>query len=260
MIWFCVRRNGVARRNGWLSDIDLRAVRDRVRASAEEVIEACIAHDFQAVAPGRSSEIFLHRARGLTGMEIRYREDALRLAPTRMIAANLGFGRALERFLWDHQLERNTFQSGGQLRAFRAHQFLLFHGIGSPVELFRGSTTVNPLPSPDEDRPADLANGIGRWMLANITADGKMPYKYWPSRGTESPADNAIRQFLATLSLARLAAYRNDAGLRSVERVHQLRILVDEPTGSTTAYTVRSKGTQCRRRESFNAPPHERRR
>ena len=147
-------------------------------------------------------------------MEICYRQETLRLAPTHMIAANLSFGRGLEKFLMERQLERNAFLSGGRLRAFQARQFLLFHGESSPVELFRGSTTVNPLPLHNENRPAELAHGIERWMLANMSADGQMPYKYWPSRGTESPADNAIRQFLATLSLARLAEYRNDARLR----------------------------------------------
>ena len=32
---------------------------------------------------------------------------------------------------------------------------------------------------------------------------GEIPYKYWPSRGEYSSADNAIRRFLATIALAR---------------------------------------------------------
>ncbi len=51
-------------------------------------------------------------------------------------------------------------------------------------------------------------------MLRKLSADGGLPYKYWPSRGVESPADNAIRRFLACLSLARFGEHRGDAEIR----------------------------------------------
>ena len=55
-------------------------------------------------------------------------------------------------------------------------------------------------------------------MLRNLSPDGSLPYKYWPSRGMESRADNAIRRFLATLSLARLGELRKDAEIRAAAR------------------------------------------
>ena len=86
------------------------------------------------------------------------------------------------------------------------------------TELFRGSTLVPPTPSDEENRAADLAAGIGRWMLRNVRPDGSLPYKYWPSRGAESPADNAIRRFLASLSLARLGEHHGNAEMREAAR------------------------------------------
>ncbi|HEX6141752.1 MAG TPA: hypothetical protein VFZ01_03470, partial [Geminicoccaceae bacterium] len=50
------------------------------------------------------------------------------------------------------------------------------------------------------------------WMRANLHGDGRMTYKYWPSRGEESSADNTIRQFMATLCLIRIAARTGRAG------------------------------------------------
>ena len=47
-------------------------------------------------------------------------------------------------------------------------------------------------------------------MLASQTSDGEIPYKYWPSRGQFSPADNAIRRFLASIALARLGKRSGD--------------------------------------------------
>ena len=148
-------------------------------------------------------------------MEIELRGEVVRLAPTRMLAANLGFERALEKFLEERGVGPGEFAAEGRLRSFTADQYLLASGKGrSPLEIFRGATLVDPAPSTHEARAAEVADGIGQWMLANLSADGGLPYKYWPSRGSESPADNAIRRFLASLSLARLGELRGSARFR----------------------------------------------
>ncbi len=152
-------------------------------------------------------------------MEIRYQAEVARFAPTRMIAANLGFKRAIEKYLRERNASLDDLAASGGLRAFSARQFLLpVNGDGGNTELVRGSTLVDPAPEIDENRAAELAGGIGRWMLRNLSADGGLPYKYWPSRGVESPADNAIRRFLASLSLARLGEHYGDAEIRAAAR------------------------------------------
>ena len=55
-------------------------------------------------------------------------------------------------------------------------------------------------------------------MIGNLSAEGALPYKYWPSRGKESPADNAIRHFLATRALAQLGELRGSAEIREAAR------------------------------------------
>ena len=217
--WFCVRRNGAARREGWLAGDSLASLRSRVGARPDEAVEACIAGDARRVPPTRFTRVFFPRARGVVGMEIELRGETVRLSPTRMLAANLGFDRALAKFLEERGVGSDAFAAEGELRAFSAEQYLLPSGSGrSPVALFRGSTLVDPEPSSHEDRAADLADGVGNWMLANLSPDGGLPYKYWPSRGTESPADNAIRRFLASLALARLGELRRCARIRDAAR------------------------------------------
>ena len=217
--WFCVRRKGAAQRHGWMDGGSLADLRRRLGARPDEVVEVCIADHFRTVSANRFSRVFFQRARGLVGMEIAFRGEVVRLAPTRTLAANLGFERALEKVLAQKTASFDEFCADGRLRAFSARQFLLPGGNESrPVELFRGSTLVDPTPSTDEDRAADVADGIGQWMIANLSAEGAMPYKYWPSRGTESPADNAIRRFLASLSLARLGELRGNAAIREAAR------------------------------------------
>ena len=219
--WFCIRRNGSARRAGWIHCGALADLRNLVGARADEAVEACVAGDFRRIAEKRFARAFYPRVRGLVGMEIEFRGELVRLAPTRMLAANLGFDRALGRFLEDRGASREDFAAEGGLRAFVARQYLLPPGSGrAPVELFRGGTPVEVAATGDSERAADLADGIGEWMLRNLDADGALPYKYWPSRGEESPADNAIRRFLATLALARLGELRDSAEIREAARLN----------------------------------------
>ena len=197
----------------------LAGLRGRAGARPDELVEVCVADDFREVAARRFPRVFFNRARGLAGIEFAFDGEVERLAPTRMIAGNLGFERALDRFLENRGIDAGEFRARGTLRAFSARQFLLPGGTGRrPVELVRGSTPVDPTPAADEDRAGDLATGIGGWMTGNLSADGALPYKYWPSRGEESPADNAIRRFLASLALARLGELRASAAIRDAAR------------------------------------------
>ena len=217
--WFCIRRDGAARSAGWIDAGPLAELRRLVGARPHETVEVCIAGDFRRIPMRRFARAFPPRARGLVGMEIAFRGELLRLAPTRMLAANMGFERALSRFLEEREASREDFAAEGGLRAFGAKQYLLLSG-NEPraMELFRGGTLVEAAPACGKSRAAKLADGIGRWMLRNLAADGALPYKYWPSRGTESPADNAIRRFLASLSLARLGELHDSAELREAAR------------------------------------------
>ena len=217
--WFCVRSNGVAQRSGWISDVSLDDLTQRAGARQGDAVEVCVVENVRTVAPDGLSRAFRQRDRGLLGMEIAFRGDVVRLAPTHLLAANLRFDRALERFLKQQDATAEEFAAEGRLRSFTARQYLLpGGGEGTRVRLFRGGTVVAPLPSAGEDRDADLADGIGQWMLANVSAEGALPYKYWPSRGEESTADNAIRRFLATRALAQLGELRGSTDCRDAAR------------------------------------------
>lgn len=218
-IWYCVRHGGAALRKGWTSADTLRALPDRVGAREGDLIEVCVAEDPRPVPPHRLARVFSNRARGLAGLEMIDGRESIRVAPTRMIAANLTFARAFERFRPQTADSVEDLAADGRVRTFSAQQFLVAgRGAVRETELFRGSTLVPPTRSDGGKRADDLAAGIGRWMLRNMRPDGSLPYKYWPSRGAESPADNAIRRFLASLSLARLGEHRGDAEIRDAAR------------------------------------------
>ncbi|MCY4419903.1 MAG: hypothetical protein OXC42_01395 [Gammaproteobacteria bacterium] len=215
LTWYCVRRNGVARANGWVEGVALKNLRKHVHARPVDIVEVCIAGEFSPVAAAQFSTVFSHRMRGIIGMEITHHGKVTRFSPTRMIASNFSFERAMESFLERRGVSFDEFSRDGQLRSFTARQLLL---PGSkkeePVSLFRGSVLVEPSADALPERAQLLADGIGKWFLQNMTADGALPYKYWPSRGKPSPADNAIRRFLGTLSLARLGALQQNPAMR----------------------------------------------
>ena len=103
----------------------MAGLRGRIGALADEAIEVCVADAFRIVAVNRFPRVFFNRVRVLVGIEIAFRGEAARLAPTRMLAANLGFERALEKFLEDRAIDAEEFRADGSLRAFSARQFLL---------------------------------------------------------------------------------------------------------------------------------------
>lgn len=217
--WFCVRRIGAAQRSGWKSDASLNDLPERVNAREGDVVEACVVESFRSVPQQEFSRAFRNRDRGLLGMEIAFRDKRARLAPTHMLASNLRFDRALEAFLERQGATADEFAAVGRLRSFSARQYLVpGGGEGAPTRLFRGGTTIAPTPSAGEDRAGDLADGIGQWMVNNLTTEGALPYKYWPSQGKGSPADNAIRRFLAARALAQLGELRSSAEMREAAR------------------------------------------
>ena len=214
LTWYCVRRNGMARSSGWMEGVPLKSLRKRVKARSGDTVEVSVADKFNTVDTTQFSRVFCNRVRGILGMEVTFRGKVARFAPTRMIASNLSFKRPMESFVEPKGASFDEFSATGSLRSFSARQFLLPDTKkGDPVALFRGSTLVEPMPYTLSDRTEALAHGIGQWFMRNMSADGSLPYKYWPSLGKTSPADNAIRRFLGTLSLARLGALQGNRAM-----------------------------------------------
>jgi len=245
--WFCVRQGGKAIRSGWIPAIGIADLRRHVQLRAGEIVEACLVNRMQDVAPRQFSKVFFNRARGLVGMEISFRGDTSRIAPTRMIAANLSFERALEQFLSRQDISLETFIAHGALRTISTTQCLL-HGASrsGELELYRGSTLVIVTETDSRGMAKELANGVGHWMINNQSPEGAIPYKYWPSRGKVSPADNAIRNFLASWSLARWGRLNGSPDLKDAAR-RSLRFNLSRyfrPIGNGRGAIVESTGAK----------------
>lgn len=204
------RRKGRSQRTTWYEGGNLVEALDEFLSSAEardaDLLEVTLTRNYRDIQRDRFAQNFPNVQRGRRGIEISCGYGLTRCPPTQTIATNRRFDREFEAYLDKYGITERTFwRDRGRIRAFEARQ-LLFR-MDKPIrciELFRGNRIVSPAAvGPDMARA--LADGMVTWMLANTRADGHLTYKYWPSRGAESEADNTIRRFMATVALFRAA-------------------------------------------------------
>jgi hypothetical protein len=123
-----------------------------------------------------------------------------------MIAANRTFERALVQILELHRLPADSVATGRiKLGLFESLQ-MLAHLTDKPRidVLWRGNRVVEAA-AVNGDGVRDLAEKMILWMHNQVDAGGRIVYRYFPSSGRESDADNSIRQAMATVCLNRIA-------------------------------------------------------
>ncbi len=218
-VYIALRTRGRIRRRGWVEATELaRAVSTLAGdaapgedAESVDTVELCLTHGYADVPLGAMAAEFGNAQRGIVGMEISYQGVIERIAPTQTIATNRRHQKAFELFLDRHDLTAEVFiDRGGKLRRFEARQVLVTPGEPPrAVAMDRGATLVEPK-AMDGTTVAQMKASMTVWLLAQVGKSGRMTYKYWPSRGQESEADNPVRQFMATLCLLRLARAQAD--------------------------------------------------
>jgi len=68
---------------------------------------------------------------------------------------------------------------------------------------YRGDRTI-PLHEISISNVKKAVQQMGSWLLNNLRGDGRLEYKYMPSRGSYSSSNNMIRQWMSTQALAEL--------------------------------------------------------
>jgi hypothetical protein len=190
---------------------------DAERRDAVDALEICVSHSYREARIRSRRRVLSNIHRGVRGLELRHDDHLERFSPTDMLARNLSYPRALQRYLAQHRLGDQDLAAGRvKARSFDCEQFLvLLAATPRAVPMLRGNTLVRP-EEVTEARVAETMRLLGEWMVASLHEDGRMTYKWWPSRGAESKANNMIRQFMATLSLVRLADHLGDPELAAL--------------------------------------------
>ena len=215
-VWIAWRSGGRRLSGAWHNETTLsqalRTARKGLTTGNPDSIEVCLTRDFTEVVPDMFGKSFFNNGRGRFGLEISVGNVVVHRVPaTDTIASNRSFEREVQRVI--EAAKRPAAQVLPELRFRRFHteQLLIDLQELRAIRLNRGSQLV----APEDVGPSCLAEtieGLCAWMRNNLHADGRMTYKYWPSRGAESKADNTIRQFMATVALGRIAARSGSPG------------------------------------------------
>lgn len=189
----------------------LLLVLDRHKADS---IEVALLERRWSVPPEAWHAVFADAQRGRLGLLVSCGARWQVVTPAETIATNRSFFRSLQRILSTWGYDDAGFRAaGGKLEAFSGPEILIDRRLPEGFTyLYRGQSRE---PLPDEGRVVleRLLEGAQSWLLAQQRSDGALAYKYWPSQGRYSKANNTIRQFMATLALIDLAAYRADPAI-----------------------------------------------
>lgn len=181
---------------------------------ATEVGILSIPHSYRIIAPSGSHAALTNANRGVIGISIFDGHRELCVLPIESIATNRPLMVTCERLLLEAARDRPD-------RDVNRLECALFQTIDlwyrrNPVpqvrRLFRGSELVE-LADVTYERIGSALRLAVKWMLANLTPQGELPYKYWPSCGTFSSANNAIRQFMSTWCLGAMSKYFSDQSI-----------------------------------------------
>ncbi len=224
-VYVALRRNGRKLAAAWgargLGLDSLRGAISRAKKRLDDgarpdTVELVIAHGFRPVRYERFKRTFGNLNRGVDGIELRYGDKMLRYGPSQTIATNRSFPKLLERFAEKHGLSEDDLAGGLSVERFKAEQFLVaLAGAPSATRMRRGNRMVG-LAEVTREGVEGLARRMANWMIRNVDADGRMTYKYWPSRGQEASSNNMIRQWMASVCLVRLGDFYDDAEITAL--------------------------------------------
>jgi len=248
-VWTCLRRDGRTLLSGWVRQLPLR-----------EIITALLAEDAAAKAnaleiaiPGASTRVdpttpgpFANVNRGRLTYVFQYGRAYRAVAPTTTVATNRNPQKERDRFAEAQGIGLDALRDSGVTRVAPTTCLLALaddDGALTLRELYRGNEIVAP-GRVTGDEAARMLDRMLAWARANQASDGRLPYKYWPSRGAYADSDNVIRQMLATLGLVRAARAFGSDDLRTRAAANLARnltaYLVD--CGDHAAMTCGGKG------------------
>lgn len=189
-----------------------------------DTIVLCLTHGYKPVdlktdagQRTRNSNVF----RGVKGWEIRYVDGehkgaVERISPIAMVAENIQAKVAMERLRQPRGLNEVRFARQTEVRSFDAAQVQISpkrDGSRRAFGMFRGTQYV-PVEMVTAESAMALQQILGDWLFNHVREDGRMTYMWVPHSGEEvSAGNNMIRQWMATIAMVRVAAFRKSEEL-----------------------------------------------
>lgn len=184
-----------------------------------DLLELCLTDSVRIINPDQLDRELGNRTSGRFGIQVTLPDQVWRYSPTEMIAHNRPLRKFIAAILEERGLSpREFYESGGRIELLGMSQFIAFIAEKKAHRTYRANVVVaNDLHG--KEIVDDTIGAMGRWFMANMSPDGGLPYKYWPSNGKYSDSDNTIRRFMATIAFNRLGLAEQDPQiLRAAER------------------------------------------
>ncbi len=195
----------------WLEQGSLDTLFSALDRHQADSIEIAVLARLWSVPPEAWHAVFSDAQRGRIGFLVSCGAHRQVVTPAETIATNRSFFRSLERILGAWGFDEAGFNSaGGRLDAFSGPEVLIDRRLPQGFAAFYRGKPQQVLPDDGRKALERLLDGTLAWLLAQQGSDGALAYKYWPSQGRYSAANNTIRQFMTSLALIDLAAFRAD--------------------------------------------------
>lgn len=189
------------------------AVKAREEFSDAEYLEVSVGYDLEKYdledeGLRRRLEDNVHR--GIYGLYIKYGDVSAFYSPTYILASNRSNERLIDIFCNEHGISEEEFYNKAEMYSFKAIQLFFFLGEDYRGYLAKRGSLLVEMDSVNRESVLDTYYLAGSWLYNNVHEGGRMTYKYWPSSATESTANNAIRQWMATVALIRYGVNEGD--------------------------------------------------
>ncbi|WP_156528679.1 hypothetical protein [Sinorhizobium glycinis] len=226
--WVVLRRRGERLAGGWYSGSDARdaLIRALVELTAKnpklesrvDAIEICLPHSQESALVRKGGAVLSNVHRGIKGIVLENGEAKVMVCPTAMVAGNRSFDNVEKRFRDEHHISLSDYSDHTVARTFDAYQFLLrLKPEPVIIPMFRGNQLIAQS-AVNRSTARRLKDLMAKWLISQVQPDGRMIYRYFPSRGEEAKGNNMIRQFMATVALVRLGKETGDAGIAELAR------------------------------------------
>jgi hypothetical protein len=222
-IFLGLRKNGGLEFALWLTSenqaLALEAALDKAREELGEeledieTVELCLTYGFRRFNLRHERELFQLKSnvfRGIRGIECSYGGKFHFVGPTLMLEQNLEWKEVIEGLRQELGVSEETFSSERvKIRQFRNAQILVNLPEKRAMKLLRGLRLI-PVSEVTREGVERLQEHLGNYLYNNVDDDGRLVYMYEPGQGREfdPSANNMIRQWMATIAMARTGHYR----------------------------------------------------
>lgn len=155
--------------------------------------------------------------RGVRAIVLEHGQHKMNLSGLGMVAKNVSVERSLEKFRETYQL---SIKDSITITLLQVKQFYFDNGQttnNSMLQTYRGGRLIDIVQVTKQSLLVS-AKAMTYWLTNQVNQTGLCTYKYWPSNGNYSTANNAIRQWMATVCLGRSAQFFSSQNVELVDQ------------------------------------------